>query len=378
MNVHLGQWSSLYSSSVTIENGKIIFSDSPSEYWHLMGLRNEGFVERRIKIALTAKPTSQRNTSIAFNHHLHGDLAFVSPVGEGFKTSDCDSLEVNRNSDGSLDIVVIYPNRDAVIAIGTAKDRVSHYEGSGLPQYEIYNLLIDVIDDYYTSIPVDEKVVFVDVGGMGGLQHYWQPYHNRIVPVLFEPNPAQAAPIRDSLARFPGGRVIEKALGDQEGTRELNITASQWCSSLLKPNKQFLSRYSAGPAFEVERTVPVHCVRYDSLHQAGEVPSPDAIKIDTQGFDYNVLVGFGDLLNSVLAIQLESHAYPIYEGQKLLHDYVEYLQPFGLYLARIETVPHFDGDVVEIDAWFIRDRKQKLNSREVAKMETIKKAWKLI
>ena len=48
--------------------------------------------------------------------------------------------------------------------------------------------------------------------------------------------------------------------------------------------------------------------------------------------------------------------YPIYRNQKLLHDVVRLFDSFGLVLRKLEPVPHFDGDLVEVDAFFTRSR----------------------
>ena len=63
-------------------------------------------------------------------------------------------------------------------------------------------------------------------------------------------------------------------------------------------------------------------------------PAPDAIKIDVQGFEFQVLQGFGSLLQHCLGIELEAHFYPIYRGQKLLHDIVSMLSDYGLVLRK--------------------------------------------
>ena len=68
-----------------------------------------------------------------------------------------------------------------------------------------------------------------------------------------------------------------------------------------------------------------------------------------------MLHGFGHLLSECLAIELEAHIYPIYMGQKLLSDLVSLLLPFQFVLRKIQPVPNFDGDIVEVDAIFTKD-----------------------
>ncbi|MET7244644.1 FkbM family methyltransferase [Methylobacterium sp. EM32] len=226
-----------------------------------------------------------------------------------------------------------------------------------------------------TFVPVN----LIDVGGLGGLGAEWQPHLDRIRPVMFEPNPPEAAAIRERMATVRGALVVERALSHRSERRTLNVTKSLGCTSLLTPNSSLLWRYSIEPAFRITHTVEVDCVRYDSLVGRGEVPLPDAIKIDVQGFEYEVLEGFGDTLFNCLGVKLEAHLYPIYEGQKLLHDLVRLLKPFGLALRKIVPVDHFDGDIVEVDAWFTCDaaRAAALDPERAAKLAFIETVWDL-
>ena len=45
----------------------------------------------------------------------------------------------------------------------------------------------------------EHKLRLVDVGGAGGLQPKWLQYIDRIIPVLFEPNPDEAEKLRETL-----------------------------------------------------------------------------------------------------------------------------------------------------------------------------------
>ncbi len=225
----------------------------------------------------------------------------------------------------------------------------------------------------------NEKLTLIDVGGLGGLQEHWKPFIADICPIVFEPNTEQAALIRPAIEAINGGKVMEFALAHAECTMDLNITKSLGCTSLLKPNDNLLNRYSISGAFQVEKTIPVDCVRYDSLFSQDLVPQPDAIKIDVQGFEYQVLLGFGGLLENCLGIQLEAHLLPIYHDQKLLNDLVDLLYLFELSPRKIVPVNHFDGDIVEVDIWFTANKQKisKLDSNGRRKLDIILKAWEI-
>lgn len=236
-----------------------------------------------------------------------------------------------------------------------------------------------VPDEFALTPSGRSLLVLVDVGGLGGIGSEWNPYRDRIRPVVFEPNPPEAAAIRQQISTINDGLVVEAALSNGQQRRSLNVTKSLGCTSLLEPNVDLLSNYSVEPAFRVTHTVEVDCIRFDELMLAKGLPQPDVIKIDVQGFEFQVLEGFGDVLNSCLGVKLEAHLYPIYKGQKLLHDLVALLEGYDLVLRKVIPVDHFDGDCVEVDAWFTCGLRRSSNLDEVSrdKLALIERAWEI-
>lgn len=226
-----------------------------------------------------------------------------------------------------------------------------------------------------------DRIRLVDVGGAGGLQPKWLGHADRIVPVLVEPNRPEAIKLREWLdGRFASSLVVESGLSNLSGPQALNIARYWGCTSLREPNPDVLSKYRIGPLFDIVDTATITCERYDTLWRNGQVPAPDVIKIDVQGFEYEVLQGFGGLLQTCIGIELETHVYPIYKGQKLFGDIINFLADFGFVLRKMTPVPSFDGDVVELDAWFTKDmrtwRTFELSSRE--KFALVCRVWDLI
>jgi FkbM family methyltransferase len=231
------------------------------------------------------------------------------------------------------------------------------------------------------GFPGPDRLVLVDVGGAGGVQPKWLPFADRLFPVLFEPNPAEAAKLRATLAAtFPQSLILETGLAETTGPQTLNLTRHFGCTSLLKPNQEFLAKYRIARHFRVTGTLEVACTRFDELHGQGAVPAPDAIKVDVQGYEYQVLRGFGDLLHHCIGIELETHVYPIYHGQKLLHEIIDFLAGFGFSLRRMHPKGNFDGDVVEIDVFFTKGMHAwaDFTPAQRAKFEVICKAWNLV
>lgn len=74
-------------------------------------------------------------------------------------------------------------------------------------------------------------------------------------------------------------------------------------------------------------------------------------------------------------IEVEVHLYQIYHGAKLFHDVIDLLSVHGLSLRKIAPSNHFDGDVVELDAWFSVNPKkyEQLDQNSKRKLAIIEK-----
>ncbi len=235
--------------------------------------------------------------------------------------------------------------------------------------------------EFEINMDDQDLIRFIDVGAMGGLGPSLAAHASELWPVLFEPNAVEAQALERGMVHYPRYTVIAGALGDADASVDLVKTRNPTCYSVLPPNFPFLNEYGISYHFAVEGREPVALSRYDTLYRAGRVPLPDALKIDVQGFEYQVLVGFGELLSDVLAIKLETQFYEVYQQQKLFGDLVQYLAKFGFVLRKIDCdkMEHFAGDLVEVDAYFSKDRRsiRRLPPRARQKYEVLAKAWAL-
>jgi hypothetical protein len=97
----------------------------------------------------------------------------------------------------------------------------------------------------------------------------------------------------------------------------------------------------------------------DLVTSRGLTPERSLLKIDTQGFESEVLDGAGDVLEQFAAIQLELSFVPLYDGQALYADLVERLDRLGFVLFTTETgiSDPTTGQLLQCDALFVqRDR----------------------
>lgn len=223
------------------------------------------------------------------------------------------------------------------------------------------------------------RIVLVDVGASGGLQACWAQRADHILPVLFEPNPVEAETLRRILGNIPGAQVIERGLSAAPGTYTLHLGSYFGCTSLLPADPEVLRGYQIAPLYDEVGQASVTCHRYDTLHEAGEVPVPEVIKLDVEGFEYEVLQGFGSLLENCLGIEVETWIYPVYRGTKLLGDIVTHLRSFGLMLRRFEPLDAFDHDLFVGNAFFTmsKQRVSRLDPVRRRKFDLLIDVWDL-
>jgi FkbM family methyltransferase len=133
--------------------------------------------------------------------------------------------------------------------------------------------------------------------------------------VSFEPIQANFAAL---LQRSAGDRrwtALRMALGNHNAIVPMNVAHVTQFSSFLSPNQYSLDRFDGFS--HVDRVEMVEMKRLDVIFDACVAPAHDArvfLKLDTQGYDLNVLEGAGSCLDRTLGLQSELSVKPLYEG----------------------------------------------------------------
>jgi hypothetical protein len=112
--------------------------------------------------------------------------------------------------------------------------------------------------------------------------------------------------------------------------------------------------YGLQHLFEVVDTLPVDVDSYGSMAGNGVVPLPEFVKIDVQGFESEVLKGFESCSDSIIAIEIEARFRPLYEGEWLVHNILNWMTERGLHLRRLDPQGPFRGEIVEANLFFSR------------------------
>lgn len=145
-------------------------------------------------------------------------------------------------------------------------------------------------------------------------------YQGRIIS--FEPVTASFQRLRAAAGRNRNWDVHNFALGAKEEELEINVTAASDFASFLPPSD--FSRQTFGKVVEVNNRERVIVKRLDDVFAAlvGDHPAAIHLKMDTQGYDLEVLKGGERVLPRIAGLQSELSVLPVYDG---MPDYLEAL-----------------------------------------------------
>ena len=168
-----------------------------------------------------------------------------------------------------------------------------------------------------------EPDVVVDVGANSGqfaselrLAGYSGPI------VSFEPVSDAFRKLALKAASDPAWTAINCALGAAEGEVTINVSANSMSSSLLGMSEMHTDAAPDSKYVRQER------IRVRRLEEVAELDSFHRIfcKVDTQGYERQVLEGVSALWPRLIAVQLETSHVGLYEDSWMHHDVMAYFE----------------------------------------------------
>ena len=189
----------------------------------------------------------------------------------------------------------------------------------------------------------------IDVGANKGqfaafAQHAWPAAQL----ICFEP---LAGP-RARLAAVTGGRarIHAVALGGVDGEAVMHVASREDSSSLLQLGEMQKTLFSMDEVGQV--TVPVR--RLDTVLSETDLQARTLLKIDVQGFEYEVLQGAARSLENIDAVYVECSLVELYRGQKLAADVAALLEARGFEESGRFNLSRKNGRDIQADLLFVR------------------------
>lgn len=204
----------------------------------------------------------------------------------------------------------------------------------------------------------------LDVGaneGQYGSQLRLLGYRGRIVS--FEPVRTSFEVLSKTSREYRGSwRVFQYALGSSAGAAEINVTLGADFSSFLTPREDSLTRF---PNNRVQRTEVVQIKRLDDII-SDCIDGIDSqrlyLKLDTQGYDLEVLKGAERSLSQIAALQMEISFKPIYHNMSIYNDSVSALMALGFDVFDFMPVTRDQNGLgaIEMDCVMIRAERDSM------------------
>lgn len=167
----------------------------------------------------------------------------------------------------------------------------------------------------------------------------------------FEPLSDAFARLAEAAADDPAWGVHHHALGRETGEARINVASNSDSSSMLP---MLEAHRAAAPQVSYVGAETIAVRRLDDV-AAGFTARRAFLKVDTQGFERDVLAGAADTLRRCVGLQLELSFIPLYDGGMLADEAIGWAYDHGFHVVGIEqgyAAP--DGELLQVDAVFVR------------------------
>lgn len=170
----------------------------------------------------------------------------------------------------------------------------------------------------------------------------------------FEPQPHLAEVLRQRQSSDQNWAVHNLGLGSSNGELALNVMARDTFSSFRQPMADAAQTFSASNTVVDSVVVPVR--RLDDLFP-GTVMSGHScyLKVDTQGFDLEVLRGATEVLKVTRALQFELAIQRLYAGVPHYREMLEIVESMGFRMSGLFPISMDENlQAVEFDCVMVR------------------------
>jgi len=152
----------------------------------------------------------------------------------------------------------------------------------------------------------------------------------------FEPTPHIFRKLENKYNNFKGIYLFEFALGDENTIKKFNISEYSPTNSILKANYKLYQKFNDNlyNTLRKSKEIDVKMMKFDDWYENNiKNKFIDIFKIDTQGYEYNVISGaINSLKNKTKLLLFEIQFLPFYEKQIPFYKIFELLYENGFYI----------------------------------------------
>ena len=175
--------------------------------------------------------------------------------------------------------------------------------------------------------------------------------------ISFEPLSSAYEVIKKKSIKDKYWTVHNFGIGEQEKKVDINISKNSYSSSILdilplhtesEPQSQYFSKETISIK-KLENLNEIDIEKFNKVF----------IKIDTQGYEEQVLQGIGKLINKIEGIQIELSLYPLYKNQTLFLELYKKIKELGFDLWDFQRGfgDVNSGKIYQLDGIFFNNKK---------------------
>lgn len=174
--------------------------------------------------------------------------------------------------------------------------------------------------------------------------------------ISFEPLSKTYNILRQNTKKYKNWEAINIALGNKDEEAFINIAGNAAGSSSLL--EMLPAHLNADPESLYVGREKVNVRKLDSIiHEYYKKEDAIYLKVDTQGFEKQVLEGAAESLSKIKGIQLEMSLIPLYNEEMLLCEMIDFLKSKGFKLYSLENgfSNSKTGQLLQVDGVFFND-----------------------
>lgn len=195
---------------------------------------------------------------------------------------------------------------------------------------------------------LDRALTLVDVGARWGAVDLWREFGDKAKVFCFEPDEEEAKRLNAETPN-PNIEYIPVALSDSDRGVNLTITEGVGCTSAYRPIRSLYERYPGCRIMRPVRSTRCPSTTLDQFIDSRGIAIVDAIKLDTQGSELDILRGSEKALQRCSLVVVEVEFNPLYERQPLFCDIDRFLRDRGFVLWRLNNLAHYSTGILAGD-----------------------------
>lgn len=210
-------------------------------------------------------------------------------------------------------------------------------------------------ENLYKSLKFNNIGAVIDVGAHQGkfIKNIFK-FFKFIKVISFEPIKKEFKNLSETSNKYKNWKIYNYALGANNEKKEINISNYTEASSLLNIENKLLQ---FRPELKTQAKETIECKKLDNfIDEFSNLKKPILLKIDTQGYEMEVLKGADKTLEIINFIFIEVSIVQNYVGQPTLKEILIYLENKNFKVVSLDRVfgDRLTGETYQVNILFSR------------------------